>query len=144
MILAQEETKGNMKLSEYRKASNEYTAKTSEITRQLSLAGIAIIWLFKNADDKQSLANTTEPLLNRYLIIPLIFLSAALLADLLQYVIGGETWINFFKKKEKELADPHDNPEIEAPKRLSRPIYMLLCKSSFHAVFILLYHLFNK
>jgi len=36
-----------MKLSEYKKVSDANTAKTSDITRQLALAGVAIIWIFR-------------------------------------------------------------------------------------------------
>ncbi|SRR6266542_5611287 len=106
-----------MKLSEYRKRSNEYTSKASEIIRQLCLAGIAIIWLFKNSDNN-------EAILDPFLIWPLITLSLALFVDLLQYIIGGQTWINFFRKKEKEFQGTNeDDPEIKAPENLRLPIY---------------------
>lgn len=113
-----------MKLSEFRKKSNEYTAKASEITRQLSLAGIAIIWLFKNVDDKQNIANITQSLFDKFLIIPLLTLTIALLVDLFQYVIAGQTWINFFRKKEIEFENSTEDPEIKAPEKLRIPIYV--------------------
>ncbi|KAA9035510.1 hypothetical protein FW778_21360 [Ginsengibacter hankyongi] len=105
-----------MKLSEYRKKSNEYTGKASEITRQLSLAGIGIIWLFKNS--KQD-----EPLVDHYLILPLIFLSLALFFDLIQYVLGGQIWIKFFRSEEEKVTDDSD-PDIKAPKNKNIPIYI--------------------
>src|ERR1043165_3513851 len=108
-----------MKLSEFRKKSNEYTAKASEIVRQLSLAGIAIVWLFHNT----VLANN-QPLLDKYLIIPLILLCSALLSDLLQYIIGGEIWIAFFRKKERQFKKANTDPEIGASPDLSKPIYL--------------------
>lgn len=86
-----------MKLSEYRKKSNEYTAKASEICRQLSLAGIAIIWLF--GDLKKT------PILEPFLLFPLLALALSLLFDLLQYFIAGWIWIIFFRKEEKESSE---------------------------------------
>lgn len=105
-----------MKLSEYRKIANDYTAKASEITRQLNLGGIGIVWLFKSSE--------SGPLLERFLIFPLIFLSLALLLDLIQYVIGGLTWITFFREHEKNVGLGSD-PDIQAPSSKSRPIYIL-------------------
>ncbi len=106
-----------MKLSKFREKSNEYTAKASELTRQLCLAGIAIIWLFKKSD-------TNEPLLEKYLLIPLIFLSIALLVDLSQYIIAGNIWITFFRKKEKEFIDSDIDPDVKAPDNLNKVIYV--------------------
>lgn len=111
-----------MKLSKYREKSNEYTAKASEIVRQLSLAGVAIIWLFKSSSQESD--NSGQPLIDRYLIIPLISLSIALLVDLVQYIIGGQIWINFFRGKEKEYENNIDDPDIKAPDNLRIPIYI--------------------
>lgn len=112
-----------MKLSEFRKRSNEYTAKASEITRQLSLAGIAIIWLFKN--ENTGSVETTTHLLDKYLLWPLFFLSVSLLLDLVQYLIGGIIWINFFRKEEDKLQNTSDDPDIKAPKKYNKPIYVV-------------------
>ncbi len=107
-----------MKLSEFRKLANEYTAKASEITRQLSLAGIGIIWLFKNSD-------TNPHLLDPFLIMPLLFLTIALFTDLIQYVVGGHTWISFFREEEKKVLPTDLDPEIKAPPSKNKPIYFL-------------------
>lgn len=125
-----------MKLSEYRKIANEYTAKASEITRQLSLAGIGIIWLFKNSD-------TSPHLLDSFLVLPLIFLTIALLTDLLQYVIAGYTWISFFRKEEKKVLSTDTDPDVKAPSIKNKPIYFLFyCKIAlmiFSYAFIIVY-----
>jgi hypothetical protein len=114
-----------MKLSEYRKVANDYTIKASEITRQLSLAGIGIIWIFKNSDKETHL-------LDSYLILPLLFLAVALLLDLIQYVVGGQVWISFFRKEELKVTDTNLDPEIKAPVQKSKPIYVLYyCKIIF-------------
>lgn len=105
-----------MKLSEYRKRADDLTGKASEITRQLSLAGIAIIWIFKNSD-------TSPHLLDPFLVFPLLILSLALLLDLFQYVVGGWTWITFFREEEKKITDGNLDPEIKAPVQKRKPIY---------------------
>ena len=104
-----------MKLSEFRKRSHEYTSKASEITRQLVLAGIAIIWLFKEKDTNA---------LDSFAILPLIVLGFALLFDLVQYIVGGQLWISFFREKERE-AKPGEDPDIKAPAKLSKVLYNL-------------------
>jgi hypothetical protein len=105
-----------MKLSEYKKVADNYTSKASEINRQLSLAGVAIIWLFKNPE-------TSPKILDTFLVYPLLFLSISLLSDLIQYVIGGYTWINFFRDEEKKVTLTDQDPEIKASKSKSIPIY---------------------
>lgn len=67
-----------MELNKYKEASKEYTAQASSIVRQLGLAGIGIIWIFKGDEGK----------LDVFLAWPLFFLSFSLLFDLLQYVFG--------------------------------------------------------
>ena len=36
-----------MKLSEYKKTYEDFSGKASNVVRQLSFAGIAVIWIFK-------------------------------------------------------------------------------------------------
>jgi hypothetical protein len=112
-----------MKLSEYKKISETYTGKASDIIRQLILGGVAIIWLFKVSDNgKESL--------DKFLVFPLLTLSLALVADLLQYVVGGRIWNKFFIEEEKKAVQNHKtdsksplDPEIKAPRKLNKPIY---------------------
>lgn len=66
-------------------AADYYSGKSSEINRQLALAGIAIIWVFKGDVAGE-------------LIVPITLVPAGLLliiglaVDLLHYVIAGEVW----------------------------------------------------
>ncbi len=104
-----------MRLSEFKKRADEYTSKASEITRQLIFAGIAIIWIFRNPNGK----------LDTLLIYPLTFLTIALVADLLQYVLGGKVWMDFFRSEEARAKEKNEtDPEIKAPKKLSDYIYL--------------------
>lgn len=106
-----------MKLSEYNKAGNEYTARASDIVRQLAFAGIAVVWIF----------TTIGPdgyVLDSKLILPLLLLVLTLLFDLLQYVIGGDTWKRFFRRMERKARERGDHdPLVKAPSRYSAPIY---------------------
>jgi hypothetical protein len=111
-----------MKLSEFRKVGRDYTAKASDVSRQLILGGIGIIWIFKRSD-----GSTNS--LDAFLLWPLLLLSFAIVSDLLQYVVGGFIWRSYYRAKEKEVAESRkENPSIEvdpdkkAPKNLKLPI----------------------
>lgn len=84
-----------MELKEYKKKSHEYTAKASEIARQINFAGIGIIWIIRTSSDTLELSNSV-------VLTPLILISISLLFDFCQYFFGGVIWINFYRKKEKE------------------------------------------
>jgi len=105
-----------MQLSEFKKVGRENTGKASDLTRQLCLAGIAIIWLFKNPSDNSHLLN---PILKYSLFI----LSLALLIDLLHYVTAGYIWLRFFRKEEAKLDDKTKDPDLKSPKWKSNLIY---------------------
>jgi hypothetical protein len=84
-----------MELKEYKNKAHEYTAKSSEIARQINFAGIGIIWIIRTS-------NETLELSNSIILIPLILISISLLFDFCQYFLGGIIWIDFYRKKEKE------------------------------------------
>lgn len=83
-----------MKLEDYKKKSHEYTAKASEIARQLNFAGIGIIWIIKTTFPELKLSDSQ-------LLLPLLLISISLISDFLQYLFGGIIWIEFYKSKEK-------------------------------------------
>lgn len=62
-----------------------FSGKTSDVTRQLSFAGIAIIWIFKTMD-------ATVILLPKEFILPLFWFVISLASDLLQYVSSTIIW----------------------------------------------------
>lgn len=84
-----------MELKEYKKKSHDYTAKASEIGRQINFAGIGIIWIITTSNDSLELSNLI-------VLVPLILISISLLFDFCQYFFGGVIWIRFYHKKEKE------------------------------------------
>ena len=83
-----------MELKDYKKTSQDYSAKASEIARQVNFAGIGIIWIIKTS-------KTTIELNNCLILVPLILISISLLFDFAQYLIGSILWIYFYRTKEK-------------------------------------------
>lgn len=71
-----------------------YTQKAGDLSRQLGLAGIAVIWLFKISSDQGNLT-IQSPLLPEKLYLPLILIIASLTLDSIQYLIGIFGWGNY-------------------------------------------------
>lgn len=101
-----------MKLEKYLDEFKRYSGKTSDVARQLSFAGIAIIWIFKTGDGIQAKIPND-------LILPLGFLCMALASDLLQYLLGTIIWDRFHRYHELRAAKDKD---IKASPWLRRPI----------------------
>lgn len=76
-------------------AFDVYTGKVSDISRQLSFAGIAIIWIFKTGD-------IYKPEKEDWFLWPLGLFVLTLAIDLLQYITGSLTWLIYARIKEKE------------------------------------------
>ena len=105
-----------MKLSEYKSDYYQYSGLASSATRQLALAGIALIWVFKTQSD-----NGTYILPNT-LIYPAIGLIVSLGSDLLQYVFGTVIWGLFHRYHESLRESIEDDPILEAPVHYTWPI----------------------
>ncbi len=99
-----------MKLEDYLQAYQEFSGKTSDVNRQLSFAGIAVIWVFGgNAG--------AHPVLVAGFVLPAIAFVASLALDLLQYLIASVMWKVFHRIHEKKGSRP--NEELKAPTWLS-------------------------
>jgi hypothetical protein len=105
-----------MKLEDARDAYEALSAKASEIIRQISLAGVGVIWIFKSGSGASFVLDL--PLLKAAF---LIFLS--LLFDLLQYVLGTTIWFLYFRHKEKQGTKA--GAEFLAPPQLNWPVWVL-------------------
>lgn len=105
-----------MKLSEYRKTYYELSAKASDVARQLSFAGIAIIWIFK-MDIKPI------PIIPKPLLLPVVLFASALAADLLHYITATSIWgfFHWWKEKNKYESDP----DLTASRFLNWPVLAL-------------------
>lgn len=99
-----------MKLKDAIATSDTYSGKTSEIVRQLSLAGIAIVWVFKSG-------TADKPQLDPKLIGAALFIVCALFLDLLQYMSSFYIWLGYVRFKEKKgLTDESDLEPRPSPK----------------------------
>lgn len=84
-------------LAEIDKAKNEATGRASDVARQLAFAGLAVVWILREAS-----GNPIGPTL----VAPLLLLVAALTLDLLQYVWCSFIWTIFYNYQfEKHKSD---------------------------------------
>jgi hypothetical protein len=101
------------KIKDYLEEFYAFSSKASEVNRQLALAGVAIVWIFKNPEG-------SAKLLPEGLIMPLIFLIISLSIDLLHYLIGTIIWGIYFEYKEYQVNKGKiQDGNIKAPNILS-------------------------
>lgn len=101
-----------MKLSDARAAYDAFCSKTSEIARQLSFAGIALIWIFKPED-----APVTA--IPPQMLCPAILFVIALALDLLHAAYGALAWGAFNRIHERNGVTDDDN--LDAPPYINWP-----------------------
>jgi hypothetical protein len=106
----------NLTLDKVKEAYEGLSGKASDIVRSLSLAGIALIWLFK-------VGPTSLPVLEPVLLKAAFFIFVALSLDLFQYLVGTFTWHCYFLKKEREKT--HPDSKFDAPKWINWPTWTL-------------------
>ena len=95
-----------MKISEMRDAYYEASDKASDIVRQLGLAGIAIIWIFRVGDENGGVKFTN------YLLWPLGLFVVSLFCDLLQYLYKSLLWSGLNKYHWKIKGDNEADVEV--------------------------------
>ena len=109
-----------------------YSGQASTIVRNLVLAGIAIVWIFKRPD-------AGKPVIQGLLNTELFLLALALFLDLLQYVWGTIFWRYFYSDQRKVaenkvITEPNYGDDIDTPGFISWPIDLL-----FYAKIIVLF-----
>ncbi len=104
-----------MKLEYVRDSYETLSSKASEIVRQLSLAGIAVIWVFKSGTDQ-------APTIDQHLLRAALFIAVALTLDFLQYLVGTTTWFIYFRTEERKGTKLKD--EIMAPGWFNWPTWI--------------------
>lgn len=122
-----------MKLSDVRKAYEDLSGKASDLVRQMSLAAIALIWVFKSGPQD-------TPSLDDRLLRAAICVTLALILDFLQYAIGASVWFCFFRIKER--AGLQMDAEITAPEWLPWTTWLIffakiLCVIVAYSVYML-------
>lgn len=84
-----------MKLEDAEKRYKELSTQASANTRTLALAGIAVVWVFREG------SGASTHILND-LLPPLFWFIVTLSLDYLQYFLGTGIWLGYFKWKEKK------------------------------------------
>jgi len=120
-----------MKLKDARDNYYFHSGKTSELVRQLGLAGIAVIWLFK-------FEVQGAPKIPESLFWPLLLIVVGLACDLLQYLVATIVWAVFHRCKER--AGVRSDDDFLAPKQINWPalVFFYLKVASLVAAYILL------
>lgn len=85
------------KLNECEKEYQLMSGKASDVGRQLSFAGIAIVWMFKPG-------NNLNLVMPGNLLIPLFLFSLSLFFDLLHDICSAVVWGCFHRIAEKRKA----------------------------------------
>ena len=102
-----------MKLSGFKADYQWFSAKASDVSRQLALSGFAVIWVFK-LDGPAGGARVPAALLGSALL-----LAVSLGLDLIHYLVSTMIWGSFHRWHERRLSSPSCDPEISAPRFLS-------------------------
>ena len=99
-----------MKLSGARELYYFFSGKVSDIVRQMALAGIAIIWVFRDP---------TQMRVPRELITPAILIVAGITLDLFHYVAGTLVWGIYARRQEK--TGRKDDENVSPSARINYP-----------------------
>ncbi|MEP7197888.1 MAG: hypothetical protein ABI851_15325 [Saprospiraceae bacterium] len=102
-----------MKLEKFKEESYEFSKLTSDLVRQFTFAGIAIVWIFKFEKPQDHLIPTE-------LIFPLLCFVLTLACDLLQYLFPTIIWTIFFRHYENKFKG-NTEKEIKANPILTLP-----------------------
>jgi len=101
-----------MKLKDCRESYYYNSAKASDISRNLGLAGLALIWAFRVTGD----AKPTIPGDLRWAAVLLV---VGLGLDFLQYILGTIVWGGY--QRIKELKDTSEEDDFLAPRMMNWP-----------------------
>ncbi len=101
-----------MKLKDARDNYYFYSGKTSDIIRQMALAGVALAWLFKRDAGG-------SPVIPEGLLKPTFLVVLTLVCDFAQYVSGSIMWGTFNRYKEQRV---DEEVEFLAPKQINWPV----------------------
>jgi hypothetical protein len=105
-----------MKLKDARDLYYFHSGKSSDLMRQLALAGLAVIWLFKYEV-------IGVPKVPQQLLVPLVLIVLGLAFDLFHYVVATGIWGYFHWHKER--TGTCEDSEFLAPPKLNWPALAL-------------------
>ena len=105
-----------MTLKEIREDYVRYSANVSELSRNLSYAGIGVVWIFKQSASENAIETTFMNSIPVELRWPLILFIVVLILDLLQYVIQTAIWYPYYTKyKELHKDKKEDDVNLQEP-----------------------------
>ena len=128
-----------MKLEGARSAYLDFSGLASDVSRQASFAGIALIWIFKT-DSSLIIALPAE------LQLPALLFVMSLSFDLLHYVSGALVWGFFNRLREFQMGKDSDE-DIRVPVGLNFPTLLFFWLKLFAVIagyFVLLSYLIDK
>lgn len=105
-----------MRLKDARSVYEYNSGKASDLARQMALAGIAIIWIFRSGQD-------TGIKIPEHLVAPLWCLVLSLTLDLAQYWLAAAVWSGFHRSKEKRGVN--EDEDFLAPGWINWPSLIL-------------------
>lgn len=111
-----------MTLKEIREDYVRYSSNVSELSRNLSYAGIGIIWLFKQSISNDSVQTTFMNSIPSELRLPLVLFVIALVIDILQYFLQTTIWYFYYlknKSKRKQTNGVEDTINLQEPEWLN-------------------------
>jgi hypothetical protein len=103
-------------LEQAHERKDEYSETTSELSRSLSFAGIAVVWVFRvGGDDAAKIPFTAD------LLLPLAGFALTLLLDFFQNAYGAVSWWVFYRYKESKGVKSDD--QVTTPRWMLYPNY---------------------
>ncbi|MBX3674317.1 MAG: hypothetical protein KF776_15170 [Burkholderiales bacterium] len=116
-----------MNLSDLKKDYDAFSGKASDVTRQLSFAGIAVIWVLRGSDRSSEIA------LSILLLCSLGGFVFTLMLDLAQYLYGTWSTGAYLHEKEKALG-PNSRRAFSWPREKIKPTIRFFWGKAFFVV----------
>ena len=104
-----------MKIKEIRDDYVRYSTDVSNLSRNLSFAGIGIIWIFKATEHSEAVSIPAA------LLFPLFLFIIALGLDIFQYILQTAIWYIYYliKKPRKNSTETEDTKYVHEPEWLN-------------------------
>jgi hypothetical protein len=125
-----------VKLKDAREAYYDHSGKLSEIVRQLSFAGIAVVWIFRSGEGAGEISYDDS------LVPALLFFVGAIAFDLLHYLYASLAWGYFQRREERKGVKDDDDVEphdfINRPSQAAWALKSVLCITGHVILFVFL------
>lgn len=117
-----------MTLKEIREDYVRYSTNVSDLSRNLSYAGIGIIWIFKQSSSGDTSSTTFMNSIPSELRGPLMLFAIVLVLDIFQYFIQTLIWYFYYlKQKHTNENDNEDDVIVQEPEKRNIIPWILWC-----------------